>query len=102
MNELKKLSNKAHDYMASIPLSAWNRHAFDTHYTSNMLLNNMCESFNHVLKPARDKPILTHMEWMHRYIMQRHHSKREGVLALEGGLLPNVKKQFDWATEAYK
>lgn len=34
--------------------------------------------------------------------MQRHHNKREGVLALEGGLLPYVKKQFDWATEAYK
>ena len=68
----------------------------------HMLLNNIYESFNHVLKPARDKPILTYIEWMRRYIMQRHHNNREGVMALEGGLLPYVKKQFDWATEAYK
>ena len=47
-------------------------------------------------------PILNHMEWMRRYIMQRHHSKRKGELALEGGLLHYVKKQFDWATEAYE
>jgi hypothetical protein len=102
MNELKGLSIEAHDYMAAIPPSAWSRHAFDTICKSNMLLNNMCESFNAVMKPARDKPILTLMEWMRRYIMQRHHSKREGLLALEDGLLPYVKKQFDWAKEAYK
>ena len=69
MNEFKKLSNEAYDYMAFIPPSAWSRLAFDTHYKSNMLLNITCESFNHVLKPVRDKLILTHMEWMCRYIM---------------------------------
>ena len=66
-----------------------------------MLLNNMCKSFNHALKPAREKPILAHMKWMCRYIMQRYHSKRGGVLSLEDGLLPYVKRQFDWVTEAY-
>lgn len=81
--------------MASILPSARRRHGFDTHYKSNMLLNNMCESFNHVLKPARDKPILTHMKWLHRYIMQRHHTKRKGELALESVIFPYVKKQFD-------
>lgn len=61
MNELKKISNEGHDYMASIAPSAWSRHAFDTHCKYNLLLNNMCKFFNHVLKPARDKAILTHM-----------------------------------------
>ena len=88
--------------MASIPPSAWSRHAFDTCCKSNMLLNNICECFNSVLKPARDKAILTHMECMRRYMMQRHHNKREGVGALESGLMPYVKKQFDWVKEAYK
>ena len=81
--------------MASIPPPAWSRHAFDTCCKSNMLLNNMCESFNRDLKPARDKPILSHMEWMGRYIMQSHHNKREGVRALESRLMPYVRKQFD-------
>ncbi|XP_021746186.1 uncharacterized protein LOC110712074 [Chenopodium quinoa] len=31
-----------------------------------MLLNNVCETFNVVIRDARDKPILTQMEWIRR------------------------------------
>ena len=62
MNELKNLNAEAYEYMASIPSNAWCRYAFDTVCKSNMLLNNICESFNAVLKSCRDKVVLTHME----------------------------------------
>jgi SWIM zinc finger len=101
MLELKDLSAEAYDYMASIPPSAWSRHAFDADCKSNMLLNNMCESFNAVLKPCRDKAVLTQMEWIRRYIMQRHYKKREGLNTIEG-ILPYVKKQFQLSAEVYK
>ena len=48
----------------------------------------MFESFNVVLKPTRDKAVLTHMKWIRGFIMQRHHKKREGVNVLDGGSLP--------------
>ncbi|XP_056691615.1 uncharacterized protein [Spinacia oleracea] len=67
-----------------------------------MLLNNMCESFNNVLKQARDKPILTQMEWMRRYVMQRNCQKREVVHSVPGRFMPYVKKQFDWAGKIRK
>lgn len=63
--------------MASTPPLTWSRHAFDTVCKFKLLLNNMCESFNHVLKPARGKAILTHI-----------HNKREGVITLVNGLMP--------------
>ena len=34
--------------------------------------------------------------------MQRHHKKREGLNSIEGGILPYVKKQFEWFAETYK
>ncbi|XP_021859917.2 uncharacterized protein [Spinacia oleracea] len=97
MEDLKLLSVGAHAYMDKIPPKYWSRHAFSSRPKSKMLLNNMCESFNNVLKQARDKPILTHMEWMRRYVMQRHCKKREGVRGMLGKFMPYVRKQLEWA-----
>ncbi|XP_074306023.1 uncharacterized protein LOC141641251 [Silene latifolia] len=64
MKGIKFLSPNAYAYLASIPAKHWSRHAFSTTSKNNSLLNNMCESFNAVLKEARDKPIITFMEWI--------------------------------------
>ncbi|XP_021724314.1 uncharacterized protein LOC110691684 [Chenopodium quinoa] len=66
MESIKFLDEEAYEYLANIPTSHWCRHAFTPNCKSNMLLNNMCETFNAVIRPARDKPILTQMEWMRR------------------------------------
>ena len=90
MNELKELNVEAYEYMASIPSNAWSRHAFDTVCKSNMLLNNLYKSFKHALKPASDSSlfVLTHMEWIRRFFIQRHHIKRDRFNVLEGGCFP--------------
>ncbi|XP_021721048.1 uncharacterized protein LOC110688589 [Chenopodium quinoa] len=104
MQKLKTMSEKAYEYMSVIPSHCWNRHAFSSTPKSKMLLNNTCESFNNVLKQARDKPILTHVEWMRRYVMQRNCQKREGAQKMQWRFMPYVNKQFDWAerTRKYK
>ncbi|XP_074314505.1 uncharacterized protein LOC141649722 [Silene latifolia] len=94
---IKFLSPKAHEYLASIPAKHWSRHAFSTTSKTNFLLNNMCESFNAVLKEARDKPIITLMEWIRRYVMKRHYDKRVGVVGYEGTVMPFVTKYLKWA-----
>ncbi|XP_074277285.1 uncharacterized protein LOC141600927 [Silene latifolia] len=67
MKGIEFLSKDAHDYLIDIPLQHWSRHTFDVNCKSNLLLNNLCEVFNAVLKEARDKSILTPLEWMRRY-----------------------------------
>lgn len=99
MDELKFLNSAAHSYLSSIPAKHWSRHAFSTHCKSNMLLNNMCETFNNVIKEARDKPILTHMEWMRKYVMKRRCQKRDGVKCLEGNWMPYVHKCLNSADD---
>ncbi|XP_057543416.1 uncharacterized protein LOC130821645 [Amaranthus tricolor] len=48
-----------------------------------MLLNNNCEAFNNVLVEARGRPIISLMEWIRRYVMQRSAYKREGLSNFE-------------------
>ncbi|XP_074296407.1 uncharacterized protein LOC141626588 [Silene latifolia] len=94
---IKYLSDRAHKYLDDIGASHWSRHAFNTSCKSNMLTNNMCESFNSVLREVRDKPVLTMMEWMRRYVMKRHYEKREGVKKYEGKVMPYVEEFLNWA-----
>ncbi|XP_021743218.1 uncharacterized protein LOC110709314 [Chenopodium quinoa] len=86
-----KLSQEAYDYLVNIPTQSWSRHAFSSNCKSNMLLNNVCETFNAVIRPARDKPILTQMEWMRRYVMNRNNEKWEDSKQITSNLTPYVR-----------
>ncbi|XP_021721011.1 uncharacterized protein LOC110688550 [Chenopodium quinoa] len=94
MESIRFLSEEAYEYLANIPAKHWSRHTFSTFPKSNMLLNNICETFNVVIKEARDKLILTRMEWLRRYMMKRNNEKWESFLKMEGKVVPYVKKTF--------
>ncbi|XP_021773607.1 uncharacterized protein LOC110737578 [Chenopodium quinoa] len=66
MQQIRELDEEAYGYLDNIPTHHWCRHAFSDSCRSNMLLNNMCETFNSIIRDVRDKPILTQMEWMRR------------------------------------
>ncbi|XP_021750443.1 uncharacterized protein LOC110716118 [Chenopodium quinoa] len=98
MLKIKELSEDAFYYLASIPPRHWVKYAFSTFSKSDMLLNNICESFNAVLKEARDKPIITCLEWIRRYVMKRNTLKWEGVQSHEGRFMPYVSKKFQFVS----
>ncbi|XP_021726953.1 uncharacterized protein LOC110694102 [Chenopodium quinoa] len=93
---IRLLDEDAYNYLIAIPPEHWARHAFRTTSNSNMLLNNLCETFNAVLREAKDKPIITCLEWIMRYVMKRNTEKWEGVQGLEGKFMPYVSKVFKW------
>ncbi|XP_021739511.1 uncharacterized protein LOC110705901 [Chenopodium quinoa] len=74
MESIKFLSEEAYEYLANISPSHWSRHAF--------------------LIDARDKPILTQMEWLRCYMMKRNCEKWEAVRNMEGKNMPYVSKVF--------
>ena len=71
---------------------AFSRHAFSIRSMSGMFLNNCCEAFNNVLVEARGKPIISLVEWIRRYVMQRSAAKREGLSNFDGVLMPSIRK----------
>ncbi|XP_021752928.1 uncharacterized protein LOC110718400 [Chenopodium quinoa] len=75
MESINFLDEEEYQWLSNIDPQHWSRHAFSINCKSNMLLNNMCETFNAVIRDARDKPILTQMEWLRRYMMKRSNDK---------------------------
>ncbi|KAL0427725.1 UNVERIFIED_CONTAM: hypothetical protein Slati_2947300 [Sesamum latifolium] len=71
MQELGKLDGKVLEWLSDKPPTHWSRSHFNTFPKCDMLLNNICESFNSNILEAREKPILTMLEWVREWIMTR-------------------------------
>ena len=79
MQELKDEDEKAYEWLLKRPASQWSKSHFRDFVKCDMLLNNLCESFNSVILPARDKPIITLLERVRFWIMCRFAHKRQQV-----------------------
>ncbi|XP_009786525.1 uncharacterized protein LOC107798937 [Nicotiana tabacum] len=53
------------------PFNTWTRALFKCHTKCDMLLNNLCESFNRYILDARDKAIITVLEMIKNKLMRR-------------------------------
>ncbi|KAJ9552484.1 hypothetical protein OSB04_016529 [Centaurea solstitialis] len=92
MEELKKLNVGAYEWLKRIPPQRYFDH-------SDVLLNNMCEVFNKQLVDARDKPIITALEYIRGYLMKRIASiqklidKEDGPLTPTTTMLDSIKEE---------
>uniref|UniRef100_A0A2N9J2B3 MULE transposase domain-containing protein n=1 Tax=Fagus sylvatica TaxID=28930 RepID=A0A2N9J2B3_FAGSY len=57
--------------------------------------NNLSESFNAMILPARDKPILLMLEWIRVRLMTRLHTKRIGMEKYGGSIYPNIQDKLE-------
>ncbi|XP_076930983.1 uncharacterized protein LOC143595986 [Bidens hawaiensis] len=71
MEEIKKTNLDMFLWLSEIPAARWSRSHFSGRAKSDMLLNNLCESFNRQLVGARDKPIITCLEYIREYMTMR-------------------------------
>ncbi|KAL2920993.1 Filamentous hemagglutinin [Bienertia sinuspersici] len=93
---IKLLDVKAFEWLDAIPKEHWARHKFNTYSKSNLLLNNICETFNGVIRAARDKPIITCMEWIRKYVMKRNFQKLQSLDKVKTSYMPYIEGQFKW------
>ncbi|XP_048445240.1 uncharacterized protein LOC108867121 [Pyrus x bretschneideri] len=76
MEKMKNLHEKAWEWLNDRPANNWGRFCFNTHFKCNVLLNNLCESFNSAILVARNRPILGLLDNINMYIMLRMANKR--------------------------
>lgn len=61
----------------------------------DVLLNNMCEVLNRQLLDARDKPIVTCLEYIRQYLMKKIVNVQKVIDKCDGPLTPNATILFN-------
>ncbi|KAB2626011.1 hypothetical protein D8674_017671 [Pyrus ussuriensis x Pyrus communis] len=97
MEDLKKLNEKAYDWLVKLPAHHWSKSYFETHPKCDMLLNNLCESFNAVILIPRQKPIVATLLLIHTLLMKRIQMRRDIMANKVGDLCPKIKKKLEEA-----
>lgn len=99
MEEIKNLDEAAYKYLMSQEPSTWSRHGFCIQTKCDMLLNNVCETFNSYILPAREMSVISMSEWIRRKLMNRFVSKRECIGKYKHMFTPYAIKVIEAAKE---
>jgi hypothetical protein len=94
MHEIKKVDLEAHKHLIKIAPRYWTKAYFKPGPKCDTLVNNMSEAFNSVIVKAREKPIVTMVEEIRGYLMERWYKNRESIAKYEGSILPKIKKKI--------
>ncbi|XP_059446652.1 uncharacterized protein LOC132178221 [Corylus avellana] len=95
MQKIMLMDVGAHTYLSGVPSASWSRHAFSYHSKNDMLLNNLAESFNALIKDAKSKHILTMVEDIRRQIMIRFQQKKDGIRSTQYSICPKIQKKLE-------
>ncbi|XP_052622629.1 uncharacterized protein LOC111921813 [Lactuca sativa] len=95
MEDFNKFNSKACDWLKKIPPKHWARAHISGRAHTDILLNNLCEVFNSKLLDARDKPIITCLEYIREYLMKRICIVQNVIDKSQGPLTPTATKLLD-------
>ena len=59
------------------------------------MVNNLSESFNSIIVKARDKPILSMLEWIKVRLMSKPYIKKIGIEKYGSKLCPSIQKKLE-------
>ncbi|KAK8610135.1 hypothetical protein V6N13_081304 [Hibiscus sabdariffa] len=97
MSEMRSMSDASFKWLHGKNPRKWSKSHFSTRCKSDMLLNNMSESFNKMILESRDKLVLTMMEIIRSKIMTIIFSKKEQAEKINCLLCPKIQKKLDYA-----
>ncbi|XP_050204978.1 uncharacterized protein LOC126655018 [Mercurialis annua] len=95
LKNIKELYPGAYAYLHGIKPEHWTRSHFRDLYKCDMLLNNLCESFNNVILEARTKGIITMNEMIRCQLMKRIQKKRDSMLKSNLVYCPKIMKKVE-------
>ncbi|GAB2275690.1 hypothetical protein Dimus_039145 [Dionaea muscipula] len=99
MEEIKSVSVEAYNWLEQRPTIHWSRSHFHTWCKCDMLLNNLCESFNATILSARSQPIVTTLEQIRHLLMESVVKKREAMKRVKGPLCPKIQRMLEKTKE---
>ena len=95
MEWMKEKDRDAYNWLASKSVVHWSRSHFGTSFKCDILLNNLCESFNTTLIETRQKSILSMLEDIRVYLMRRMNARRIYMTKWDRLLCSNIHKNLE-------
>ncbi|GKA89111.1 calcium/proton exchanger [Tanacetum coccineum] len=95
MDQIKLLDVNAYDYLIQRNPNTWSRAFFEMDMRCAAFENGISESFNRAILGPRMKPIITMLEEIRLYIMQRIVVMNKLAFSLEDTITPSIKKRLE-------
>ncbi|XP_057432753.1 uncharacterized protein LOC130725552 [Lotus japonicus] len=95
MEKLKEMNEQAWMDLCQIPVKQWSRAHFSTNSLCDLQVNNMCEAFNMAILEHRDKPIISLVEGLKRYITSRIVKQRQLMMKYRGNIAPMIQQKLE-------
>ncbi|XP_057756036.1 uncharacterized protein LOC130975234 [Arachis stenosperma] len=95
MKEIQQVDQGAYNHLMEIPAKYWSKSRFNYFPRVDTLVNNMCECFNSVIVEAREKPIVSMLEDIRVYLMNRWPDNRQSIVTYAGKILPKINKKIE-------
>ena len=95
MKEVKRGGMDVEELLERWPISGWCETYFNDVVKCHVIDNNIYETFNGVILEARSKLIITMLEVIRRYIMQRMVVKRNYVRKWKVDFRPNIVAKLE-------
>nr|KAJ0204703.1 hypothetical protein LSAT_V11C500278220 [Lactuca sativa] len=95
MEEFKELNVSAYEHLMAMNLESWSRAFYREGRTCEVVENGILESFNSVILEARTKPLLTMLEDIRMYVMERFYRMSILHLTWRGDVCPTILTKLD-------
>ncbi|XP_058749010.1 uncharacterized protein LOC131621966 [Vicia villosa] len=96
MKRMRLANAEAYLHMMKTPPKFWSRSYFRTTNKCDDVLNNMSESFNSVILDSKGKPLVTMLEEIRTYLVERWAKNRMRFQDVSGNeILPNIRKKLE-------
>ena len=96
MDELKTENNEAYEYLIQRNPNTWCRAFFNLNVKCAAFENGISESYHRAILLQRSKPIITMLEDIRIYIMQRLLAMNKLAVNLEDTITPIVRKKLEY------
>ncbi|GJX06988.1 agenet domain-containing protein [Tanacetum coccineum] len=95
MDQIKLLDANAYDYLIQRNPNSWSRVFFEMDRRCATFENRISESFNRAILGPRIKPIITMLEEIRLYIMQRLVAMNKLAFSLDDTITPSIRKRLE-------
>nr|KAJ0223209.1 hypothetical protein LSAT_V11C200088600 [Lactuca sativa] len=94
MEKIKYVDTQAYEYLIHRDPTTWSKAFFKEGRDCDVVENGVSESFNSAIRHARRKPIITMLEEIRIFVMERIYSQRVEGIEWDLNICPSIRKRI--------